>query len=854
MATFSTSAQTVISDSFGRKAPGTRLNGARTELSGALWAVNEDNAELVFAANGGVTSAGATGGKAVATIPFSPKGNYAFAVSADIAPGGSDWAALAVGGSGDYFWEQAQPVKIAVILRGSRNAALAGQCTVFVNGMEREFKTVLPGEYGYSAGRPVRVRLVLDRAKRSFSVMLNDHKAVDGENMPESLFAPTPERVGFMVNRPDLKTLIIRQFKVELLAGEFQKVKEAEETAATGPEVLVLDAGAVSGTNMNRAGLNNGGGSTAMLDVQQSYDLAQPYFADFKFNVEQSGDYDIWSLVLGCNENWLSDFAWSVDGGTPARAVALPGSGSGIPRWLKLGSASFTQGRHALRFELTSRRKTPDDGWVFRLWKVALSPAGFSIRPTADRITLSYDPQATRGQENGTAETPAAGQKIRQTDVWGEHTAPVLLSVNPSRPGEIPPEIWRDYAEGGVLPDEDFFIPRLIQPLRPRFIRKDHCLGGYAVNKDADGKLTFDFSQGIMTIKAIRKVNAEPIVGLDTIPEALVKNIDGHEFLPKHLWATNATFRRDWGLTVENFVKTLQEEQLGVRYFQCFNEPDFTGFNHEPAAAVAVFDEAAKAVKRADPNAKIAGIGCGDGVNSVWTSFLDYLGKNPGRVDIFDFHQYQTSPERLKSTVAGLRAELKRRGAEKTEIALTEWGVSSNGAPHFRTGMNAVLYNADFLRGMLEAKVNIGGLFCMRDLPQEDYDWGLITVDGLLKPSYWGQWLWAQLPSGAPRLAVGGEDAMIRAVAFGRTNDVTLLLWNRAHENSANRRVFIEFEAQWSKYELTQFILDASRHIGFVPEGAPVEFPATRSSNQTGSRLEMIMAPQSMRLIRIQAQ
>lgn len=189
------------------------------------------------------------------------------------------------------------------------------------------------------------------------------------------------------------------------------------------------------------------------------------------------------------------------------------------------------------------------------------------------------------------------------------------------------------------------------------------------------------------------------------------------------------------------------------------------------------------------------------------------------------------------------------------KIALTEWGISSSGSPHYRAGMRSVLYNAEMIRALMEAGVDIGGLFCIRDLPADNWQWGLITTDGLLKPAYWGQWLWARLPDDAVRLALDGEDAMVRGVAFEKDGEIFLLCWNLAGECSVPRKVIVEIKKHWRECRVTQYVLDMSRHISYIPEEATVEFPGTHFERQFSEGefpfWELQMQPESMCLIRL---
>ena len=265
---------------------------------------------------------------------------------------------------------------------------------------------------------------------------------------------------------------------------------------------------------------------------------------------------------------------------------------------------------------------------------------------------------------------------------------------------------------------------------------------------------------------------------------------------------------------------------------------------------------AAKAVKTFDRNLIMAGIGSGNARSAVYHAFLDDIKKHPENIDIVDYHQYQSTPKMHQVIVQELRQKLDTYNLQRVKIGVTEWGIASSGKPYHRQGMQAATYNASVIKALSQSGVAIGGFFSVRDYPRENWKWGMISEDGSIKPAYWGQWLWAQLPDTHARLDVQGGNERIQSFAYANQGGVDILIWYDAPLNSPLRDIsFFLPNEKWAGYVLKQWQLDATRHIGYIPEGSPVSLPHAVSSEKYKQPrhpyLSFKMMPQSMRLMKI---
>jgi hypothetical protein len=376
------------------------------------------------------------------------------------------------------------------------------------------------------------------------------------------------------------------------------------------PEVIAFDPSAMQ-TNMNKVRMGDG---TIRLEVGTSLTPETSYWAEMKADISKGGKYYVWILGLPCNKNWVANFKWAVDGGQyrPVKNFSeKPAAASGLT-WTCIGTVNFKSGNHSLKIQLTSPRSYPDDAWMFRLARVILVNSDKFI-PKDESMAVEYDPQAYRGGmqvESKNVKDAAPSVDVKTTNITDEQLKPLTLQINTRNSlGKVNP-IWRDYSEGaGGLP-ADFLSGkvsgRYIKALRPRFIRKDHCIDE-AAKRQPDGTLSFDFTPGLNQIKDILACGATPIAGLDFFPSAIYQGI------PTEQWGANPKFRKEWGETVTSFLEALKANGLAdkVTYFQCFNEPDYCGFREESRKNTRheIYLVAARAVKKTFPNAKMMGFG-----------------------------------------------------------------------------------------------------------------------------------------------------------------------------------------------------------------------------------------------------
>lgn len=854
--------KTVIEDDFtiSTDRPADRpLAGTTTGLGSRIWATKGNGALFVLSPDGAVGSGNINGGKMVALVDCAPEGNYQIKLEADLQPGGAQWLGMGFSKGKDLFWSKDVPGQLWLVITKS------GQVEIYANATSKMLKASKPADYEFDPEKPVHAELLYDRAANSASVTLNGRKVLD--NFALGDFKPEIKTAGIMDNfpLPNDPKMRVDHFKVSLQNGA---LVEPVVKAGSGRPVILIDSTAVKATNLSWGQPKSGAsGLTVDLQAESSLTPFEPYYAEFAFDIKPkaAGEYDAWALVFGCGDvPYLSAWNWSFDGAQAQEGKAQEGSLSGMPRWVKFAKVDLKQGEHSLRFTVAGRRSFPDDAWLFHLYKVILSPTGDEFSPDDAGVDVGFNPQGNQpqgdqagasGKNAGSGQAQSQGQTVL---LRSEIADPVSLNLDLKKVLPAVQPIWRDLSEGGVETGGDFLIPELVKPLRPRFYRKCHVLSLSKITRGADGRLAYDFGESLAVVKAMRAVGAEPIIDLANPPGAILKDAQGKP-IPVKDWAGNETIQKEWHEVVTAFLKALKENNLPVKYFTSFNEPEFSGMKtngHDPTSLM-IWRVAAKAVKDFDPKLQMAGMEFGNARSEIFKAFLEEIGKHPEPIDIFSYHQYNSTPQRQAAEIRDLRKELDKRSLQRVKIAVDEWGVVSSGQIYHRATTRAATYNASCIKAMAEAGLDIGGFFCFRDYANPGWKWGMITGDGFLKPSYWGLWLWAQLPENNDRLAVTGENDHIQSMAFRDGKGIAILVWYDAPENSPVRDVTVKLPGEtWAGYTLKQWQLDSMRHIGYIPKGSPVELPYEVKSEKFKApgvpSLTFKMLPASMRLIKIQ--
>jgi xylan 1,4-beta-xylosidase len=112
-----------------------------------------------------------------------------------------------------------------------------------------------------------------------------------------------------------------------------------------------------------------------------------------------------------------------------------------------------------------------------------------------------------------------------------------------------------------------------------------------------------------------------------------------------------------------------------VKYWEIWNEPDVDIFwSGTPEQYYQLYEVAAKALKKVDPESKVGGPTVGDLFKEgLFDGFLKHCADREVPLDFASWHIYAKDPERVASQAAIVQEALQKYGFSRTESVLDEW-------------------------------------------------------------------------------------------------------------------------------------------------------------------------------------
>jgi hypothetical protein len=352
---------------------------------------------------------------------------------------------------------------------------------------------------------------------------------------------------------------------------------------------------------------------------------------------------------------------------------------------------------------------------------------------------------------------------------------------------------WFALGQGG-LSEEPMFADRImeIRALRPRIIRL--FLQEYYDLMPAPGR--YHWTTLDAAVEMILKTGAKPLMCIAFKPKALYPKIDQDIVDP--------TSYEAWEELVYQLVRRYKERGAGIRYWEVSNEPDIgedggCPYRFKPESYVRYYRHTARAVLRADPDARVGGPALANVDSPILPALLEAAEREKLPLHFVSWHIYTSDPLRLRATIDRARALIAKFPSLKVETFLNEWNMSLSEPvldPRFQP-----CFIAEVAWQMLDAGLDYSCYYHIRDYhidpdkfarfmspsgvalmtrwwnQMSQFD-GLFDFQNRVRPAYFVFRLLSRLSG--DRLAVESSDARVHALAgydaFLRRSSV--LLWN----------------------------------------------------------------------------
>lgn len=544
------------------------------------------------------------------------------------------------------------------------------------------------------------------------------------------------------------------------------------------------------------------------------------YRARYQVRVPRPDRYLFWAHLLTLDE--ASPLRWRLDAGpwTPIARATPPAAITTLPAphrygWYQLATLPLPAGWHALELEVAT------------------------------------DSEAIAGLDAFVLTTAADAPPLRAGALPAQAPPPVVtLQADLAGPVTAWPRLHRGLAQGGEHPDPAYLarVADRLRALDARYVRLDHTFDYYDVlQRDGRGRFVYDFSRLDAALDAVLASGAQPVLSLGLTP-ALLSPTGAEHAPPSDL--------RAWRELVTATVRHVNgERQLGVRYWEVWNEPNLSGFWSGSFQDYAhLYDVTAAAVVAADPTARVGGPATSG--HEYWVrALIEHVAVSRARLDFVSWHTYHIRPVMLANQVALVRRELARHPRLRdTELMVTEWSLHSDfGARAGYVSDTHVMaaYAAAVVHTLVDARVDQALFFEAVDgQPPPGQStwgrWGALTYDGQPKPVYHALMALNRLHDG--RLPATSSDPRLGMLVTRAGDRLALLVWRLAADDEGAQVARLSLaQPPAGMTTLRRWTIDAttSRLGGELEEVSPVT--GTRAGNTW--TLTLALAPNSVTLL-----
>ncbi len=315
------------------------------------------------------------------------------------------------------------------------------------------------------------------------------------------------------------------------------------------------------------------------------------------------------------------------------------------------------------------------------------------------------------------------------------------------------------------------------------------------------------------SLENILATGAKPIMALCFKPRVLYPRIDQDLVHP--------TDYAQWEALVEALVRHCNQERgFGIEYWEVGNEVDLgesggCPYRFQPRDYNIYYEHTARAVRRADPAAKVGGPALANYTSPIGDTLIAFCGQGGAPLDFFSWHMYGNDPQRLRQSIREIRAKLARYPRlAATETIIDEWNIKLLGeepSPGFQAA-----FVLESTLGFFEEGLSRASYYHIRDhfVAPEDFTWmspkgykfmsdwwnvqvqnsGLFDKQGQRRPAWHVFQLLGQ--ARGERLPVSGATGGIRAFAVSREGQVHVACWNFPLEGPGERQeVVLRFPA-----------------------------------------------------------
>jgi len=323
----------------------------------------------------------------------------------------------------------------------------------------------------------------------------------------------------------------------------------------------------------------------------------------------------------------------------------------------------------------------------------------------------------------------------------------------------------------------------LFEEIRPHSLRFDGGLGsplGILLSQPrmiskVSGEIVYDFTQADELIDLLLTHNVQPYWCYSYVPLDLVENGQDHRNPPNSL--------EEWSEVVGVVARHFRETGRRVAYHEVYNEPDNKDFFAGSLDSyVALYEAAVKAIRKADPEARVGGPALA--FTDSWIEpFLAYVVERGLPLDFLSFHFYPGVPYAklsVQEVIDMMRYELEKHPELRhCEMHLTEYNPLPINYPEDGPQQKhrlAALLLRDFEFFLREPRLTQVHWAQFMDTAGGNWS-GMVSIDGHRKAVFNAYRIYASMPEDRYLLSISGPREF-GGMASSDAGKSTAVLWN----------------------------------------------------------------------------
>jgi len=265
----------------------------------------------------------------------------------------------------------------------------------------------------------------------------------------------------------------------------------------------------------------------------------------------------------------------------------------------------------------------------------------------------------------------------------------------------------------GGLSSESMFADRTaeLRALKPRVIRL--FVQDYFDLLPERGK--YHFATLDTSVDAILKTGATPLLSIIFKPKVLFPRID-QDLVEPTSW-------KAWEALIYVMVSHYKERKGPGWYWEVGNEWDLqsgggTPYHMTPAQYTRFYAHTIAAIRRADPKARVGGLGQAIFSAPILPALLEFCDKNKLPLDFVSWHGYHNDPQWYRQSIDSMHAMLRQHPSLHPETVIDEWNM--DGGPENNDPRMQPAFIAETTFQMAEAGLGLSCYFHIRDYPFDD--------------------------------------------------------------------------------------------------------------------------------------